>query len=230
MIILSKHIQQLITRGEGQTLDFKYCITDSKKIARTLAAFSNCDGGTLLIGVKDNGNISGIRSDEEFYMIQAAAEMYCRPNISFNTTNWEINGKTILEITIPKSDRKPHYAVAEDGKWKVFIRSGDQNFIGNRVLLKTWEAKKRKIGTLVKFTKKEKILLDFLDKNESITISRFQKLATIPRYLAEKILVNFIALGIIDIEFTEKGIFYRLTESGIKKLSDNQKTRKHEGN
>lgn len=211
-------------------LDFKYCITDSKKIARTLAAFSNCDGGKLLIGVKDNGNISGIRSDEEFYMIQAAAEMYCRPNITFETTNWEISGKTILEITVPKSDRKPHYAIADDGKWKVFIRSGDQNFIGNRILLKTWEVQKRKTGTLVKFTKKEKILLDYLDKNKSITLSRFQKIAAIPRYLAEKILVNFIALDIIDIEFTEKGIFYRLTESGIKKLSDNLKTQKHEGN
>ncbi len=227
---MSKYIQHLITQGEGQTLDFKFCITDSKKIARTLAAFSNCDGGKLLIGVKDNGNISGIRSDEEFYMIQAAAEMYCRPNISFETANWEINGKTILEIIVPKSDRKPHYAIADDGKWKVFVRSGDQNFIGNRILLKTWEAKKRKTGTLVKFTKKEKILLDFLDKHESISLPKFQRIANIPRYLAEKILVNFIVLDIAGIEFTEKGIFYHLTESGVKKLSGNQKSLNHEGN
>ena len=220
---MSRYIQDLINRGEGQTLDFKFCITDSKKIARTLAAFSNCDGGKLLIGVKDNGNISGIRSDEEFYMIQAAAEMYCRPNVTFESTNWEVNGKTILEITVPKSDRKPHFAIADDGKWKVFIRSGDQNFIGNRILLKTWEAKKRKTGTLVKFTKKEKTLLEFLDKHGSITLSGFQKIANIPRYLAEKILVNFIALDIVGIEFTENGAFYHITESGIKKLSGKPK-------
>ncbi len=220
---MSKYIRNLITRGEGQTLDFKFCITDSKKIARTLAAFSNCDGGKLLIGVKDNGNISGIRSDEEFYMIQAAAEMYCRPTVTFESTNWEINGKTILEITVPKSDKKPHYAITDDGKWKVFVRSGDQNFIGNRILLKTWEAKKRKTGTLVKFTKKEKTLLEFLDKHGSITLSRFQKIANIPRYIAEKILINFIVLDIVGIEFTEKGVFYHITEAGIKKLSDKPK-------
>lgn len=221
---MSKHIQQLISQGEGQTLDFKFCITDSKKIARTLVAFSNCDGGRLLIGVKDNGNISGIRSDEEFYMIQAAAEMYCRPIVLFETKNWEINGKTILEIIVSKSDRKPYFAIAEDGTWKVFVRSGDQNFLGNRILLKTWKVKKLDTGTLVKFTKKEKALLEFLDKNEEISLSKFQRIAGIPRYLAEKILVNFIVLNIVSIEFTEKGVFYRLTESGLKKASEESKS------
>ena len=219
---MSKHIQQLINQGEGQTLDFKFCITDSKKIARTLAAFSNCDGGRLLIGVKDNGSITGIRSDEEFYMVQAAAEMYCRPVVQFETKNWEINGKTILEIIVPKSEQKPHYAITDDAKWKVYVRSGDQNFLGNRILLKTWEARKRQAGTMVKFTKKEKILLEFLDKNGSITLSGFQKMANIPRFLAEKILINFIVLNIVTIEFTEKGVFYRLTESGIEKPDSSQ--------
>lgn len=46
-------------------LDFKFEISDSKKIARSLVAFANTDGGRLLIGVKDNGVISGIRSEEE---------------------------------------------------------------------------------------------------------------------------------------------------------------------
>lgn len=214
----------MINQGEGQTLDFKYCITDSKKIARTLAAFSNCDGGRLLIGVKDNGNISGVRSDEEFYMVQAAAEMYCRPIVSFETKNWEINSKTILEIIVPKSEQKPHYAITDDGKWKVYIRSGDQIFLGNNILLKTWKARKRQTGTMVKFTKKEKALLEYLDKHRSITLSKFQRIASIPRFLAEKILVNFIVLNIIAIEFTENGVFYRLTESGMKKLDDNKNT------
>jgi len=214
----------LINQGEGQTLDFKYCITDSKKIARTLAAFSNCDGGRLLIGVKDNGNISGVRSDEEFYMIQAAAEMYCRPIVSFETKNWEINSKTILEIIVPKSEQKPHYAITDDGKWKVYIRSGDQIFLGNNILLKTWKARKRQTGTMVKFTKKEKALLEYLDIHRSITLSKFQRIASIPRFLAEKILVNFILLNIVAIEFTENGVFYRLTESGMKKLDDNKNT------
>ena len=56
-------IEALIEQGEHQQLDFKFEVSDSKKIARTLSAFANTDGGRLLIGVKDNGNISGVRSE-----------------------------------------------------------------------------------------------------------------------------------------------------------------------
>lgn len=48
-------IEALIEQGEHQQLDFKFEVSDSKKIARTLSAFANTDGGRLLIGVKDNG-------------------------------------------------------------------------------------------------------------------------------------------------------------------------------
>ncbi|MFP4472106.1 MAG: helix-turn-helix domain-containing protein, partial [Bacteroidales bacterium] len=76
---MSSYIKKLIGQGEHQRQDFKFEISDSKKIARSLAAFSNTEGGKLLVGVKDNGAIAGVRSDEEFYMVQAAAEMYTRP-------------------------------------------------------------------------------------------------------------------------------------------------------
>ena len=80
---MSKYIQSLIDQGENQVLDFKFEISDARKIARTLVAFSNTDGGKLLIGVKDNGKIAGIRSEEEYHMIDAAAELYCRPVVPF---------------------------------------------------------------------------------------------------------------------------------------------------
>ena len=73
------YLQQLIAEGEHQQQDFKFEISDARKIARSLSAFSNTDGGRLLIGVKDNGRIAGVRSEEEIYMIEAAAKLYCRP-------------------------------------------------------------------------------------------------------------------------------------------------------
>jgi predicted HTH transcriptional regulator len=58
-----KHpLEVLIAQGEHQQFDFKFEVSDSKKIAKTLSAFANTDGGRLLIGVKDNGNITGTRN------------------------------------------------------------------------------------------------------------------------------------------------------------------------
>lgn len=54
----SHYIQDLILEGEHEHQDFKYQITDARKIARSIAAFANNSGGHLLIGVKDNGNIA----------------------------------------------------------------------------------------------------------------------------------------------------------------------------
>jgi predicted HTH transcriptional regulator len=204
------YISKLIEEGEHQQLDFKFEISDARRIARSLVAFANTDGGRLLIGVKDNGAIAGVRSDEEYYMVEAAATMYCRPPVHFITKEWNLNTKNVLEIIVPKSTARPHFAAHKDGKWIVYIRAGDQNLMANRVLLKFWEKEKTAKGVYLKFTEKEKILLDFLEKNQSITLSKFIKIADISRGRAENILVKFLLLKTITINFTEKQTFYSL--------------------
>ena len=58
------NVKKLIFEGEGVTLDFKKTITNCEKIARTMAAFANNKGGRLLIGVADDGTITGVKSEE----------------------------------------------------------------------------------------------------------------------------------------------------------------------
>jgi len=209
---MSQHIQNLIKQGEHQKLDFKHSITDSKKIARSLVAFANTDGGKLLVGVKDNGAIVGVQDDEEFYMVQAAAQLYCKPPMNFDSKIWEINGKTVLEITIAKSGNLIYSAPNKDGKWMVYIRVNDQNFTANSILLKGWEKKKSKTGVLIRYTDIEKKLFDYLIENKTITFSKFKKMAKISKSKAEKILINLIVLDLVDIIFTENQIFYKASE------------------
>jgi len=206
------HIQNLIAEGEHQQLDFKFEISDARRIARTLVAFANTDGGRLLIGVKDNGVIAGMRSDEEFYMVEAAAKMYCKPQVEFNLKVWTVNGKKVLEIIIKKSILKPHYAAHKDGKWLVYIRVADENLLANRVLLKVWEKEKQPKGVFLKFTETEKLLLDYLEYHQSITLSKFVKISGISRTRAESILIKFILLRTIRIIFTMQNTFYEIRE------------------
>ena len=78
-------LQRRIARGEGVSQDFKFRIDDQKKIARTLAAFANTEGGSLLIGVKDNGKIAGVNPEEEYYMIEGASDLYTKPPVAFES-------------------------------------------------------------------------------------------------------------------------------------------------
>ena len=209
---MSNYIKNLILQGEHQQLDFKYEISDSRKIARTLVAFANTEGGKLLIGVKDNGVIKGIRSDEEFYMIEAAAHLYSRPKIEFSWKNWTIEDKSVMEINIPKSMHNTiYYAPDKEKKWKAYIRINDQNIMANNILLQVWKRQQKKRGTYIKYSNKEKILFDYLKTNQRITVSKFCRIAKISRADATKTLINLILFHIVEIVFTDTLTYYQLS-------------------
>ena len=207
------HIQKLIQEGEHQMLDFKFEISDSRRIARSLAAFANTDGGRLLVGVKDNGAIAGVRSDEEFHMIQAAAEMYCQPKVEFSTEEWEINGKTVLEVIIPKDKHHKHKAPDNQGNYKIFVRVKDENLIADSVLIKVWKYDKFARPAKIAFTETEMQLLRYLSENGEITLQEFQKMAHINRRKAESILADFILVGTIELVQTNQSTYFMLNEA-----------------
>ncbi|MRR20036.1 ATP-binding protein [bacterium] len=209
---MGRYIHSLILKGEGMNLDFKYCISDPGKIARTLSAFSNSEGGKLLIGVRDNGSLAGVRSDEEFYMIDAAARLYCNPEVNVSTRTHTINGKNILEVDVPRSAKIPVKAKDEDGRWKAYFRQHDQNFMADRVILQVWRRSVNSRGLLLRFEEKENLLLNHLRGGEKITLAGFRNLARINGKTAEKILSDFILCGIIAYQASEKGILYHLSE------------------
>lgn len=210
---------ELIAQGEHQQQDFKYCINDSRKIARSLVAFANTDGGRLLVGVKDNGKIVGVRSDEEYYMVEAAANIFSKPKIPFEVQQWDADGKTVLEIIIQASELRPHYAENDEKKWLAYIRRDDENILANKVLLKSWDLKKKKEGLLFTYDLPRKILIEFLTEQQQITVSKFSRIAKIERFYAEQILAEFLSLNCIDINLATNPIQYSLnSDFDIKQL------------
>jgi predicted HTH transcriptional regulator len=212
---VSSYIKKLIERGESQHLDFKFEITDSRKIARSLVAFSNSEGGTLLIGVKDNGVVAGVRSEEEYYMVEAAASMYCKPAISFQSHEWNVDGKKVLEITILSDPDVLYHAPDKEGNWKVYVRVDDHNILANRVYLQARKRRKAAKGVFLAYTEKEKILLTYLDENFSLTLSKFCRIAQLSKYKAEKTLANLVALDIIEQVLSEHGCYYKLKDEKL---------------
>lgn len=218
---MNSYLRKRILEGEHLQQDFKYAINDSKKIARSLAAFANTEGGRLLVGVKDNGKISGVSSEEEFYMVESAATRYCKPPVAFESQEWQVEGKTVVEIMVPKSENRPHKAPTREGKYKVYVRVNDQNLLANGILLKVWMRKKRNKGTFFQLKESEQTLLSWLNNEEPyITHSKFARIAKISRKKAENILINLIVLGVIEIHLTENGAFYKLRDHTLDTSND----------
>jgi predicted HTH transcriptional regulator len=214
------HIERLISEGEHQMLDFKYGISDAGKIARSLVAFANTDGGRLLVGVRDNGSLAGVRSEEEFYMVDTAAKMFCNPEVAIKVKNWNLYRKNILEVTIPKSSFRPHFALQEDKTWMAYHRVGDQNFPVNRILLRVWKFENDPRDVVLQFTAAEKFLLAHLEQNQTITVSKFTRSAGIKKSKAEQILVKMILLKLIDMHFTENLTFFTLHGASVRPVEN----------
>lgn len=209
---MENYLRKLIAEGESQHLDFKYCVSDSRKIARTLTALANSDGGRILIGVRDNGSIAGIRSDEEIYMVDTAAHLFCRPEITFTVKQHTTAGKTIVEVEVMKGEKRPYQSKDENGKWLPYFRNKDQNLVANRVLLQVWRKKEKPLGVMVKFGTAENLLMDYLQKNGAITLSKFRKIACIPAHKTEAIIANLILFKVLIMNASEKGFTYELNQ------------------
>src|SRR6056297_1408302 len=75
-------LKNLVQTGESSFLEFKHSVASPEKIAREISAFANTKGGTILIGVEDNGEMLGVEGyhEEEFWLNQAAKDE-CVPEV-----------------------------------------------------------------------------------------------------------------------------------------------------
>lgn len=212
------YIEKLVEQGEHQTQDFKFEVSDSKKIARTLSAFSNTDGGKLLIGVKDNGALAGVRSEEEFHMLQAAAQMYCKPEVPLEFKEWNVLGKLILEVTIKKTEEELVSAPDKNGLYKVFIRLDDQNILANGMFIQAWKQKKEGRSVKITYTEIEKSFLKLIEEKQNIRWSQLRKQLKLSPKKLNQLLLDFLLLEIIELNISEKGYFYQLNEKQFEEL------------
>lgn len=207
---VKEYISKLIEQGEHQQLDFKYAVNDSKKIARTLAAFANTDGGTLLLGVKDNGKIAGVNSDEEYYMMEAAADLYCKPSVKFDVQRWQVSGKVVLEVIVKKSDKRPHLAPDKNGKYAAYIRVKDENFIADPIQVNVWKKMASKQAKLFIYSHKYDAVLDVLRHKGKLTLLQLSKEVFSSEKEMKEVLVELILAKLVSIETTETNTYFSI--------------------
>ncbi|MGM0649965.1 MAG: AlbA family DNA-binding domain-containing protein [Bacteroidota bacterium] len=203
---MSRYIQGLIEQGEHQQLDFKYQVTDAKKIARSISAFANTEGGRLLIGIKDNGRIAGIKSEEEYFMMESAANVFCKPSVNIKAKTWNIRGKQVLEVIIPKLElRTPITAPDPDGNRQAYVRHEDMNLVADEILHTVWIRKRNHKGAYIQYSENEKNVLDNLKNDKIKSLDELMMGTGLNRNILSDILINFVLADIIILQPTLSG-------------------------
>lgn len=205
-------LKQLILEGEHVRQDFKKTISSAEKIAKTLVAFANNQGGRLLIGITDEGVIRGVKSeDEEKYMINKAAHQFCRPAIEPTFQEIYIDDKVVLLVNIAPSDTKPHYALDENKKWWVYYRIADKCVLASKIMVEVLKQKSEVTGQLINYSEPEKKLLSYLDSNGRITLKEFSRITRSSYKAAQRVIVKLILAGILMPHATEREEYFTAT-------------------
>jgi len=186
-------LPDLIAQGEGSRLEFKSTISTSARIARTLCAFANTGGGTLLIGVNDDGKIGGVESEiREMRKIEQATDFLVEPSLSISYQVVIVDRKSVIVIDVPESTEKPHYAVDDQGNRTIYVRAKDKSVPTNRLILEQQPTDKSLLQSA-----NVKTLLVYLRKKDHITADRMAKLVNISDYRANKLLHQLAEQGLL---------------------------------
>jgi len=106
-----EELETLIAQGEGQQLEFKRSLAELETAVRTLAAFANTEGGTVLFGVRQSGEIVGVEASQTskeqlVNKVTASTDPVLYPSVEFV----KVNGKTVIVVTVAESENKPYLA------------------------------------------------------------------------------------------------------------------------
>ncbi len=111
--------------GEDLHTEFKEWPIHRDKLAATLVAFANAEGGVLLLGVDDNGGIVGVEdADQVMRFVDAVAFNNCVPPISVGQEVLAIESvpvRRVVVVSVPRGDMRPY--CTQKGN-TIYIRTG----------------------------------------------------------------------------------------------------------
>ena len=121
-------IQETISQGEGYDLEFKRVPNEERiKYLKTVVAFANGKGGTILFGVANDGSVSGIDKSRVFAEMDGIADSIynaCSPRIPIDIGIENVKGKSVIVLDVLAGSRCPYFIKAEGDKDGVYVRVG----------------------------------------------------------------------------------------------------------
>src|SRR5437899_1234927 len=123
--MLKSELLEIIANGENSGVEFKRDDLRPEQLAKEIVALANFQGGKLLLGVEDDGSISGIqRADLETWVMDTVFGRYVHPLIlPFYEEVLLDDDKRVAVISLTQGTAKP-YVVRNNNREEIFVRVG----------------------------------------------------------------------------------------------------------
>ncbi len=199
-----QELDRLVALGEGLYLEFKRRVPQDERIAREVIALANTQGGRILLGVGDDGQIVGVddATEEEFVLRRALAGR-CRPPVEYTTERIPVAPRRdVILVHVPESSRKPHVLVSNNGEGEeaAYVRTGEMSVEAGPESVRLMREEHGTRGATFEFGEKEMLLMRYLEDYARVTVDQFARMAGVSAERASDTLVNLTQAGILHVQ------------------------------
>ena len=120
-------LRAIIAGGENAKTEFRRDdrTLRPERLAREIVAFANMNGGMIVIGVEDDGTVSGVtRRNLQAWLMDTVIGRYIDPQLVPDYDEFVVDSKQIAVVTVPAGSAKP-YAVRQQERTDYYLRLGD---------------------------------------------------------------------------------------------------------
>ena len=124
-------LTEMIRNGEGSGIEFKGENVRPEQLAREIVALANFKGGTILLGVEDDGTVSGVsREDMEEWVMDVCATLV-HPRLIHYYEEVATEDVKVALVSVDMGVAKP-YVVRHNGREDIYIRIGSTSRLATR--------------------------------------------------------------------------------------------------
>jgi ATP-dependent DNA helicase RecG len=133
--MLLAELLELMRNGENSGVEFKRDDVRPEELAKELCALANVEGGHVLLGVEDDGSVSGLTRDPhdaELWVMNICRGDHLRPPV---IPYWEtivVEGRPVAIVTLPADLPDKPYKAKRGSAWVVFVRRGSTSVEASR--------------------------------------------------------------------------------------------------
>ncbi len=131
--MLKTELLEIIANGENSGVEFKRDDIRPETLAKEIVAMANLRGGMVLLGVEDDGSISGIQRDDlETWVMDTVFGRYVHPMILpfYEVVSTE-NDTRVAIVSISMGTSKP-YVLRHNGREDIYVRVGSTSRLATR--------------------------------------------------------------------------------------------------
>lgn len=107
---------------ESEKIELKSIVGED--IKKEIIAFANCDGGTVYVGVADDGTVLGVENDDDCVLqISNMVRDAVKPDVTMfiHYETLDCDGKAVVAVHIQRGTKRPYFWPTRDYSLKAFM-------------------------------------------------------------------------------------------------------------